>query len=137
MNRSAHRDRTPRRTNDAWTDYIPPLVLEVEDEPFRYWVESQSEKDKVHLVDLTERGGRGMCDCLHFQTVANPNFRRHGMHIPYAPKRQGVTECKHIAAAFAHYHEFVTVPMLARFKAGVTSPTPLSRETSQPHRPAR
>ena len=110
------------KPNDKWTSYNPPWVEEVEDEPFRYRVESQGEPGKWHLVDLTERGGHGMCDCKHFQTVANPNFRRHGERIPYMPKRQGVSECKHIAAAFDHFHLYVTVPMLARFKNGIPNP---------------
>jgi len=112
-----------RRTkaNDQWTEWECPWVEEIPGEPFRYWVSSVSEPTKNHLVDLTERGGHGMCGCLFFQTIANPNFRRHGRYIPYAPKRQGVSECKHIAAALAHHHQYVTIPMLARFKAGIGS----------------
>jgi hypothetical protein len=110
------------RVNDIFTEYSPPWVEEVPGEPFRYRVESQSEPLKWHLVDLTERGGHGMCDCKHFQTVAGPNFRRHGKWIPYAPKRNGVSECKHLRAAWDHYHLYVAIPMMKSFKAGIPKP---------------
>lgn len=109
------------RPNDVFTDYDTPWVEEVPGEPFRYRVESSS-TDRWHLVDLTERDGNGRCDCEFFQFTAAPNFRRHGLWIPYAPGRNGVSECKHIAAAAAHYHLNVTQPMLARFKAGIPQP---------------
>lgn len=110
------------KVNDDWTEYETPWVEEVPGEAFRFRVESISEPGLWHLVDLTERGGHGMCDCKFFQAVANPNFRRHGRWIPYAPQRHGVSECKHLAAARDHYHLYVTIPMLARFKAGISKP---------------
>lgn len=108
------------KVNDAFTEYDPPWVEEDPGVPFRYRVESKTEPGVWHLVDLTDRGGHGACSCKHFQTVANPNFKRHGQWIPYAPKREGVSECKHIAAAFHHYHLYVTVPMMASFRSGIT-----------------
>jgi hypothetical protein len=112
---------TPRtKPNDQWTEYEAAWVEEVEGEPFRYRVESHSEPLFFHTVDLTQRGGHGACTCKHFQVVANPNFRRHGKHIPYAPKREGVSECRHIRAALDHFHLHVTIPMLASFKNGIS-----------------
>ena len=110
----------PKRTkvNDRWTTYDPPWVEEDHGAPLRYRVESRSGAH-WHLVDLTARGGHGRCSCVFFQMVADPNFRRHGNWIPYAPGREGVSECKHIRAAFDHHHLYVTVPMLARFKNGI------------------
>lgn len=108
------------KPNDAFTDYETPWVEEVPGEPFRYRVESLTEPLIWHMVDLTDRGGHGACSCKHFQTGANPNFRRHQQWIPYAPKRQGVSECKHIRAALDHYHVHITQPMLARFKNGIS-----------------
>ncbi len=107
------------KTNDAWTEYQSPWVEET-DVPFVYRVESRSDPEfGFHTVDLTQRGGHGCCTCRHFQIVANPSYRRHGKHIPYAPKRQGVSECAHIRAALDHYHQHCTIPMLATFRNGI------------------
>jgi hypothetical protein len=114
--------RAPAKTNDAWTEYETPWVTEDTGVPFRYFVESLSEPGMTHTVDLTQRGGHGACTCTHFRLVANPNFRRHQQWIPYAPKRQGVSECKHIRAAWDYYHLNVTVPLMNRLKNGIPSP---------------
>lgn len=111
------------RPNDQFTEYSPPWVEEIEGEPFRYRVESQSGAG-FHTVDLTEREGHGRCSCKDFEIRAVPNFKRHGQHIPYSPGRAGCSECKHLAAAFHHLHLHCTQPMLASFKAGVTKPKP-------------
>lgn len=108
---------TGEKTNDAWTEYDPPAIEET-DVPFVYRVESRSDPSLPHTVDLTQRGGHGCCTCTFFRIRANPDFRRHGKWIPYAPKRHGVSECAHIRAAFDHYHLHCTIPMLARFKNG-------------------
>lgn len=113
---------TMEKTNDAWTDYETPAVSET-DVPFVYRVESRSEPGMHHTVDLTQRGGHGACTCQFFQIRANSNFRRHGKHIPYAPKRHGVSECAHIRAALDHYHQHVTIPLLASFRHGIPSNT--------------
>jgi hypothetical protein len=110
---------TRQKVNDKWTVYDPPWVETVPNEPFRYRVESKSLSDIFHFVDLTARNGHGRCSCVFFQMVAEPNFRRHGNWIPYAPGREGVSECKHIRAAFDHYHLYVTCPMLASFADGI------------------
>lgn len=108
------------KPNDAWTDYVVPSVSETS-VPFTYSVESRSSFES-HTVDLTQRGGHGACTCTHFRIVANPNFRRHGRHIPYAKGRAGVSECAHIRAALEHYHLNVTIPLLAKFQAGIPRP---------------
>lgn len=113
---------TRAKVNDAWTEYDPPWVEEDHGAPFRYRVESRTNDEVWHLVDLTARNGHGRCSCEFFHMVAEPNFRRHGQWIPYAPKRNGVSECKHIRAAFDHLHLYATVPMLARFKDGIGRP---------------
>jgi hypothetical protein len=110
------------RTNDKWTEYEAPWVSEVEGEPFTYRVQSRSESGMAHTVDLTQRGGHGACTCTFFQIRANSNFRRHGQHIPYAPKREGVSECIHIRSALDFFHVNVTIPMLASFKNGISKP---------------
>lgn len=109
----------PTKPNDAFTDYDPPLVQEDGEAFGRYRVESKSDPSGWHLVDLTDRGGHGFCDCKDFATRANPNFKRHGLYIPYAPKRAGRSECLHLRAAFEHFHLFVTIPMLAKLRNGI------------------
>jgi hypothetical protein len=107
------------RTNDKWTEYEAPWVSEVEGVPFTYRVQSRSEPGMAHTVDLTQRGGHGACTCQFFQIRAASNFRRHQSHIPYAPKREGVSECAHIAAAREYCHVHVVIPMLAKFSRGI------------------
>lgn len=109
------------RTNDQWTEYETPWVSET-DVPFTYRVESRSEPGIAHTVDLTQRGGHGCCSCRFFVVRAAANFRRHRLHIPYAPKREGVSECVHIRAALDYYHVHVTIPLLAKFKNGIPQP---------------
>ena len=107
------------KANDRWTTYDPPMVREDGDVPFRYIVESRSD-DGEHVVDLTSRGGLGACSCRDFEIRANPNFRRTGEFIPYAPKREGRSDCVHLEAVKAHFYQFVTVPLLARFRNGIS-----------------
>jgi len=107
------------RTNDSWTEYQTPWVSEVPGTPFTYRVESRSEPGMHHTVDLTQRGGHGACTCRFFQVRAASNFRRHRQHIPYAPKREGVSECAHIRACLDYFHVTVTIPMLASLKNGI------------------
>ena len=115
--------KQPSKPNDAWTDYDPPLVTEDGSVVFRYRVESKSDPKGYHLCDLTDRNGHGACDCIDFQTRANPNFKRHGKFIPFAPGREGRTECRHLRAAFEHFHQHVTISMLATFSNGIPSPS--------------
>jgi len=95
------------RVNDAWC-YDPPWVEEIPGEPFRYHVQSESRPEIFHLVDLTHRGGHGVCTCEHFQMAAYPNWKRHRQWIPYAPGRAGVSECRHIRAALDYFHLVTT-----------------------------
>ncbi len=106
------------KVNDVWTVYDPPWVEEIPDEPMRYWVDSGS-TGRRHLVDLSERDGLGMCGCEFYQYTAYPNWKRHGLHIPYEPKRIGVSECKHIRAALDHWDKYYGRVFRARFKDGV------------------
>jgi len=98
-----------------------PDVIEDGSAAFRYQVGSQTSLD-WYLCDLTDRDGLGSCSCIDFETRANPNHKRHGRHIPYAPKREGRTDCRHLAAAKEHFYQNVTVPMLAKMKNGIESP---------------
>lgn len=106
------------KPNDAWTEYDPPAVEETA-VPFTYTVSSRSCPSMSHTVDLTQRGGHGACTCEFFRFRAAANFRRHQSYIPYAPNRQGVSECVHIRAALDHMHIHVTIPMLHSLRNGI------------------
>ena len=122
----------PTRPHDRWTEHSVPLVQEDGEAFGRYRVESSEEG--FHLVDLTDRGGLGSCDCIDFQTRANPNYRRifdsmaegplrHILAwIPFGPGRKGRSDCKHLEAAKVHFYLHVTVPMLHRLRHGVPTP---------------
>lgn len=112
--------RPREKVNDQWTVYDPPWIEEVPGEPARYWVDS-GDSSRRYLVDLTERDGLGACTCEFYQFTAYPNYRRHGRHIPYEPKRIGVSDCKHLCAAKEHWYQYVTVPMLASIRDGIPS----------------
>jgi len=118
-----------QRVNAPWTTYPSSWVEEIPGEPFRYYVQSESRPEIFHMVDLTENDGNGCCTCENFQMVAYPNWKRHGKWIPYAPGRQGCSECRHIRAALDHFHETVTRPMLAGFKAGIPAQENPARTT--------
>lgn len=113
----------PSKPHSHFVEYDPPLVREDPTQPFTYIVESRSGGED-YRVDLTDRNGHGGCDCRDFLVRASPNLRRHGKFIPYAPGREGRTECCHIRAAFEHFHQFVTQPMLAKLHAGLPNHQP-------------
>ena len=95
----------------------------------RYWVTSETMRDRRYLVDLTDRiddAGRahGRCDCTFYQTTVTGNYNKDQTHRPYRLTWSGqvaefVTECKHIKAAREHFHLTVTMPMLAIMRDGV------------------
>ncbi len=121
-------------------------IKEVPGEYFKYEVGSESDPAMVYLVDLTERAGNGICSCIFFATVANPNFnRRRGeaiteaakrgerlseeeallqAFIPYAKGRVGTTECKHIKVARDHLAKHRLRPLMAQFVDGWPSDLP-------------
>lgn len=107
--------------------YRSQLKVKETDEPFVYNVQSHSGQEDYRVI-LTERiteDGRahGVCQCVWFQTNADPNLTRYGKRIPYAVVlgnvRDSATECKHIAAARAYYDHSVTLPMLGKFQQGI------------------
>lgn len=102
-------------------------VKEVENEPFRYWVESAS-GGAPYLVDLTanvvDGKAYGQCSCINYQTRCFPNLKRHGRYIPYRRGSDGKmlnapSDCQHIAAARTYMLMSVTMPMLAQFTNGI------------------
>ena len=92
-----------------------------------YYVTSQSGEED-YRVDLTQRvteDGRahGVCECVWFQTNANPNLEKYGKRVPYAVVagivRQSSSQCKHIRAAEERYHRDITMKMFAKMTHGV------------------
>lgn len=74
-------------------------------ENLRFQVKSRS-GSQWYLVDLSERGGHGICQCKMFGIRAASNFRKYQRHIPYRVDNDGkcsnaesTTECAHIYAA--------------------------------------
>lgn len=114
----------PTKPMDQWIETETPHIVEDGSAFARYRVESASQPGLWNLVDLTDRGGLGSCSCVDFQTRANPNYKRHGKHIPWAPNREGRSDCKHLAQAKECFYQNVTVPMLASFANGIPTNQP-------------
>lgn len=116
-------------------------VQELAGELWRYRVESHTEGDIAHSVDLSEMGGAGTCTCPFWKFNVSRNLERLAdraqddarldgealsrheallsAHIPYSKGRKGVTECKHIRAAREHLYKHRVRPLLASFTKGV------------------
>ena len=92
-------------------------IKKVKGEPFRYRCASEG-GSTWHFVDLTEREGQGRCDCKNFSVVATPNWKLHGVHIPWG--RKGQTDCKHIHACKLKIQRDFVVPLLHSMRDGVT-----------------
>lgn len=82
-------------------------VQEIEGEPMRYRVESWEDPRLFHVVDLSEFGGNGECDCRDFRILCTDNFRTNGgkwVHYGFPgqpdPSR---TQCRHIYCARLRY----------------------------------
>ena len=68
-----------------------PEIIPIEGEPWRFYVESESEPEFPRLVDLEEYDGVGWCSCPHFTFRCQPNLER--------GDRGTELRCKHILAA--------------------------------------
>jgi hypothetical protein len=78
-------------------------VQEIEGEPMRFRVESWEDPRLYHVVDLSERGGAGECDCRDFTTTCTRNWKDNGgkwVHygFPGQPDPERVM-CRHIYCA--------------------------------------
>lgn len=117
-------------------------VQPIDGELFRYKVVSEGE-DEHYLVDMTENDGHGLCNCADYDFRVQSNLNRRVSqllrdakeegspisekkasilaHIPWAEKREGRTECKHIAVVRQHVWKYRMIPFLRALKAGVPS----------------
>jgi hypothetical protein len=78
-------------------------VAEVPGEPLRYQVESWADPRLYHVVDLSENGGNGECDCKDFRTRCTANLKANGgkwVHYgaPGLPNPDR-TQCRHCYCA--------------------------------------
>jgi hypothetical protein len=64
--------------------------------PFRFRVESWSDKQRVHLVDISAYRGNGECSCENFSCRLAPELK-----LGRAPGP--ATRCRHIRAARSHF----------------------------------
>lgn len=115
-------------------------IEEVAGEFLVYLVYSESDPSLVYRVDLAPRDGNGICSCMYFQTIANPNFNRRigeavrqgaqegkrivlkdareHAFVPYARKRKGCTECKHLKLARDHFWKHRIRDMISAWEDG-------------------
>lgn len=68
------------------------LRVRVFEPPFRWHVQSESEPQFPHLVDLLGYAGNGECSCKHFLCRMAPELKQGRKPTP-------ATRCKHIRAA--------------------------------------
>ena len=68
------------------------LYVKQHDWPFRWLVESETNRAQPHMVDLSSYKGNGECSCLNFSCRLAPELKQ-GRH----PSNS--TRCKHIKAA--------------------------------------
>lgn len=73
---------------------VEPIVGEF---GLRYWVESRSQPEFPHMVDLAFHNGYGRCGCIHWQTTIWPAIRD-GM-----PMHTMETTCAHTRAALRYF----------------------------------
>lgn len=69
---------------------------------YSFHVPSESKKDEMHLVDLAYNKGQSRCSCSDWQIVANPNYTKYGIIIPYMKDgriNSNRTMCKHIESS--------------------------------------
>ena len=60
-----------------------------------FWVESESETDMEHMVDLDDNKPLGGCGCAHYTCVCLPAFEKTGE----------LKRCKHLIAVIEHVRE--------------------------------
>ena len=74
-------------------------VLPIEGEFYlRYLVESRSQPDAPHLVDLSAKHGYGECSCKHWQCRVWPVIKTGEF-----PKHSRKTTCRHVQAALRYF----------------------------------
>ena len=81
-------------------------VREIPGERLRFHVISQTRQDLVHLVDLEEWGGSGVCSCETFTFRTLPKVR-----AGIKQKGHG-TDCKHLIAAKVFFAQAIVRKIL-------------------------
>ena len=104
-----------------------PATRRFKGEKIRFWVEARSKAD-WHVVDMSTRGGHGMCDCEMFRFCAAGNYRRHGRFVAYeyhpdtgkCGNSHEASECAHIRAVREQLYQEFIMPMWAFQEQGET-----------------
>ena len=105
--------KTPRPAVRHWWEL---RVHPIAGEPLRFRVESVSEPEHMHMVDLGLNNGGGFCDCMDFCARRDGFLKATG--LPY----QDRTACSHVKAAFRVFgmaHILVTRYAMGYGKDGV------------------
>ena len=104
----------PRRTRTVKVEAVPG-------EKLVYRVESWSQGQEPHRVDLLGLDGNGECSCKWFATTCAPNYRANGGKIveygdPDSPNPQA-SRCRHVAAALRYFTNHLLKHMATEEKA--------------------
>ena len=78
-------------------------ITPIPGERLRYRIESASEHNAEHVVDMSAHEGNGECSCRFFEVTCASNWRELRRIVPYYRDERGkvgkdVTCCKHILA---------------------------------------
>ena len=87
-----------------------PKVTPIPGEPLRYTVESSSEKQAPHIVDLNIGNGSFECSCVGFSCVINPRIQKgEPLFIGNYPNER--TMCRHIKEAYFYFAKAMLTDM--------------------------
>jgi hypothetical protein len=107
--------RTPKPTKKHWWELrVEPIA----GEPLRFRVESVSEPEQPHTVDLELNNGGGFCDCIDFCARRDGFLKATG--LPY----QDRTACSHVKAAFRVFGMWAIQKVSARHQQAKASHEP-------------
>lgn len=68
-------------------------ISPIDGEVGRFIVNSTSQKDESHIVDMSLNNGNGSCSCTDFSTRRYQNYKKYNRTILFGDSR---TVCKHI-----------------------------------------
>ena len=90
----------------------------------RYYVQSRSDPEHPHLVDLSSFGGFGQCSCKNWSCRVWPEVRD-----KTHPALTSKTTCRHIRAALTYLLRLTLKELIRRYAPEEQDPT---QETNHP-----
>lgn len=85
----------------------------------RYYVQSRSDPEHPHLVDLASNDGWGQCSCMHWNCVIWPRVRdRRGF------KHTSETTCAHVRAALHFFLDLALTYWIRSLRQHLSHDTP-------------